>query len=45
MRSYLDILTELKGSVNNDSMMPKDVKKKVVKAIDKLFEILWPYSA
>ena len=44
MRSYLDILTELKDAVNNDSMMPKDSKKKMLKIVDKLFELLWPYS-
>ena len=44
MRSYLDILTELKGTVMSDNAMPVDNRTKIMKLIDKLFDLLWKYS-
>ena len=43
MRSYLDILTELKETVMND-MMPSALRSTTIHMIDGLMELLWPYS-
>ena len=43
MRSYLDILTELKEAVIDD-MMPSAVRSTIIHMIDGLMELLWPYS-
>lgn len=44
MHSYLDILTELKVTVMNDTVMPVNNRIKIMKLIDKLFNLLWRYS-
>lgn len=43
MRSYLEILDELKQTVDTDAI-PKNDKQKIDKAIQQLFELLWKYS-
>ena len=44
MHSYLDILTELKVTVMSDTVMPVNNRIKIMKLIDKLFNLLWKYS-
>lgn len=44
MHSYLDTLTELKVTVMNDTVMPVNNRIKIMKLIDKLFNLLWKYS-
>lgn len=44
MRSYLDILTELKQAVDKNPLIPKAYRKKIDKLLSNLFELLWPYS-
>lgn len=43
MRSYFDIMTELRTMIQEDNI-PKGIKTKILKTLDKLFELLWPYS-
>ena len=43
MYSYLQILTELKEMIENDSI-PKRAKTRMLKLIDALMKELWPYS-
>jgi hypothetical protein len=43
-RSYLDILNELAVQINSDTCIPKEDKKEINKATNKLFELLWKYS-
>ena len=43
MRSYLEILTELKDTVETDRL-PEALKVAVVNTINGLFELLYPYS-
>ena len=44
MHSYLDILTELKATVMSDTVMPVNDRIKIMKLINKLFNLLWKYS-
>lgn len=44
MRSYVEILTELKNTVSTDTMMPNRNQIKVMKMVDALFNLLWRYS-
>jgi hypothetical protein len=43
MRSYLDILTELRETLDSDNIPEKD-KKKIDNLLQKLFEVLYKYS-
>ena len=42
-RSYLDILNELKETIDTDSI-PKQDKQKIDNALQRLFDLLWVYS-
>ena len=44
MRSYLDMLTELKETLENDAAMPEIAKIVINNLIDRLFSMLWRYS-
>ena len=44
MRSYVDILTELKDTIISDTPMPTHDKIKIINFVDKLFDLLWKYS-
>lgn len=44
MRSYLDILTELKDTIDDDDLIPKAVKEDIESLLENLFNILWKYS-
>lgn len=44
MHSYLDTLTELKATVMSDTVISVNVRIKIMKLIDKLFNLLWKYS-
>ena len=44
MRSYVNILTELKDTIISDTPMPTHDKIKIIKLVDKLFDLLWKYS-
>lgn len=43
MRSYLEILNELKETVDTDCI-PEDDKKEIDNTLNKLFDLLWNYS-
>ena len=43
MRSYLDILTELKDTIMSDAI-PFSDRIKVMELITELFNLLWRYS-
>ena len=43
MRSYVEILTELKETVTSD-IIPDSCKTTVLNMIDRLMRLLWPYS-
>ena len=43
MHSYLDILNELKKTVESD-IIPKEDKEKIDDTLQQLFELLWKYS-
>ena len=44
VRSYLEILIELKETIDNDECMPKVFKKKALSLTQKLYELLINYS-
>ena len=44
MRSYLDILIELKETIDSDESMPKVFNKKALSLTQKLYELLINYS-
>ena len=44
MRSYVEILTELKNTILNDTMIPNHIQIKIMKIVDALFNLLWKYS-
>lgn len=43
MRSYLEILNELKETLKTD-VIPKDDEQKIDEILQQLFELLWKYS-
>ena len=43
MRSYLEIINELKETLKTDNI-PSEDKRKINEAIQKLCELLWEYS-
>ena len=43
MRSYMEILTELKETIESDAIPDKE-KIMMLDNIDRLFILLWPYS-
>lgn len=43
MRSYLEILTELKDTVLSDNI-PERYKAEILKLIDALMNVLWEFS-
>lgn len=43
MRSYLDILNELKETLDAD-VIPANDKQKIDKTLQQLLMLLWPYS-
>lgn len=44
MRSYLEILIELKEALDSDMTMPRVFKKKGLALVQKLYELLIDYS-
>lgn len=44
MRSYLEILSELKVALDSDTTIPKNDKEAMNELMFKLFDILWNYS-
>lgn len=43
--SYIDTLDILKRDLKSDTSMPKEDNDKAQELVDKLFELLWKYSA
>ena len=43
MRSYLEILNEIKETIDTD-IIPSEDKEKINKAVENLFNLLWKYS-
>ena len=43
MRSYLEILNELKETLENDTI-PKEGKEEINSVLQRLFKLLWKYS-
>lgn len=43
MPSYLEMCNELMNAIKSDAL-PDEVKKDAVDKLNKLFNILWPYS-
>ena len=44
MRSYLEILSELKETLDSDTTIPSDDREIMNELMLKLFDILWNYS-
>ena len=44
MRSYLEILTELKETIESDVSMPDKEKAVAIEYVNQLLTTLWPYS-
>ena len=44
MHSYVDILTELKETIETDTAMPMLAKQVINNLLDRLFGLLWQYS-
>ena len=44
MRSYVEMLTELKETILSDTAMPQKDQVKILNAVNKLFNLLWKYS-
>lgn len=43
MRSYVEILTELRETIEND-IIPTGTERLIMNHLEKLEELLWPYS-
>lgn len=43
MRSYLEILNELKETLDSD-IIPKKEKERINRLLEQLLELLWKYS-
>lgn len=42
--SYLELLNQLKETIESDKSLPESVKKVANELLDKLFNTLWSYS-
>lgn len=44
MRSYLEVLNELRETMESDVCMPESDKAKADKLLRQVFDLLWKYS-
>jgi len=44
-KSYLDMIIDLRATLDTDTMMPTREKQAVIRVLQRIMTILWKYSA